>query len=340
MYNLRKNILFLILTAVAGLLLNIPDISFAEDQGGCLTCHRYPGLVRLEKSGEFKVLHIDEEKHLASAHAKTDCRQCHPRTTKIPHTDVTAVDCTTECHAGDREKINAIDRAYLTDFHKEERFAITMIDDRSSCRVCHALYPHSSNNKVRAFLNMHTGFLICESCHLRKKKFNDLVYEWKDPEPFEFVGEPYGMHLKQEKKPAKKHKEMISKMLKIFSADNGNSEGSGTGYFISRITVFSTEDGKKVNLENTADIGKAERFLENRDELGPGEKDEQLEYFHRKIARKGITAACDECHSPKGILDFRKLGFNEKRAKDLEYMNLKSLITKYDTFVIPNLFGH
>lgn len=338
--NVIKNILLLLLTAVAGLLLNVPDTSFAEDHGGCLTCHRYPGLVRLEKSGEFKVLHIDEEKHLASSHAKTDCRQCHPKTTAIPHTDVTGVDCTSKCHFEDREKIETVDPSYLTDFHKKERFAITKIDDRSSCRVCHPLYPHSSNNKVRAFLNMHTGFLICESCHLRKEKYHDLVYEWKEPEAFEFVGEPYGMHLKREVQNPKKKQDMMSKMLKMFSSDKESPEGSSTEYFISRIAVFSSKDGKKMNLENVPDIGKAEEFMANREALGAPEKEKELEYFHRNIARKGITAACDECHSPKGILDFRKLGFNEKRAKDLEYMNLKSLLTKYDTFVIPNLFGH
>jgi hypothetical protein len=335
---LIKNILIILLTAAAALL-SAPDISFAEDHGGCLTCHRYPGLVRLEKSGNFKVLHIDEEKHLGSSHAKIDCRQCHPKTTKVPHTDVTDVTCTEKCHLDEKEKIDAVDPAYLTDFHKEERFAITMIEDRSSCRVCHPLYPHSSNNKVRAFLNMHTGFLICESCHLQKEKYENLVYDWKEPEQFVFVGEPYGMHRKQEKRPEKKN-DMVSKMLKMFSSDIETPEETETEYFISRIAVFSSDIGSKRNLENTEDIEKAEAFMEKAGSPGAAEKEKELEYFHRDIARKGITAACDECHSTKGVLNFKALGFSDKRAKDLEYMNIKSLLTKYDTFVIPNLFGH
>jgi hypothetical protein len=339
LFNLKKNILLLLLTAIAGLLLNISDTSFAEDHSGCLTCHRYPGLVRLEKSGDFKVFHIDEEKHLESSHGKTDCRQCHPKTTSVPHTDVTGVNCTEKCHLEEKGKINAVDPAYLADFHKEERFAITRIDDRSSCMVCHPLYPHSSNNKVRAFLNMHTGFLICESCHLQKEKYDNLVYEWKDPEAFEFVGEPYGMHIKRESK-TKKSRGMISKMLRILSSDKESPDGNRTEYLISRIAVFSSDAGSKRNLENTGDIEKAEAFIEKAGSLDAAEKEKDLKYFHRGIARKGITAACDECHSTKGVLDFRALGFSDKRAKDLEYMNIKSLLTKYDTFVIPNLFGH
>lgn len=52
-----------------------------------------------------------------------------------------------------------------------------------------------------------------------------------------------------------------------------------------------------------------------------------------------ISAACDECHSQNGILDFQKLGFSERKANDLRYLNIKGLVTKYDTFYIPNLFG-
>ena len=37
--------------------------SFALDEGGCLTCHQYPGLVRLEETGKLKVLHIDESQY-------------------------------------------------------------------------------------------------------------------------------------------------------------------------------------------------------------------------------------------------------------------------------------
>jgi len=39
---------------------------FGLDEDGCLTCHQYPGLVRLEKTNGVKVLHIDEEKFFTS----------------------------------------------------------------------------------------------------------------------------------------------------------------------------------------------------------------------------------------------------------------------------------
>jgi hypothetical protein len=333
---LKKNIFLIIL-----IIFSFPSLCIAVDRSGCLTCHKYPGLVKFEKPDRVKVLHIDEEKHLASAHGKTDCRDCHTKVLQIPHTGETEVECTTKCHLEDREKIMAIDASTLSKYHENEKFAITRLDEKSSCRVCHPLYPHSENKKVRALVNMHTGFMLCEVCHLKKENLNNLTYEWKEPEEFEFTGEPYGTHQKKEIKEKEEKKSVISKMLRIFSSEEEKSEETEkkTIYLISRIAVYREINGNKELLMNTEDNEKAKEFLKNEKNLTPEERQEKLNYFHRDIAKKEISVACNECHSSRGILDFRKLGFDEKKAKDLEYLNIKSLITKYDTFYLPNLFG-
>ena len=48
---------------------------FGLDEGGCLTCHQYPGLVRLEKDKHFKPLHIEEGKFFSSPHGKFRCER-------------------------------------------------------------------------------------------------------------------------------------------------------------------------------------------------------------------------------------------------------------------------
>lgn len=305
-----------------------------------MTCHRYPGLVKPEKSDEFKVLHIDEEKHLNSPHGKVDCRECHTQVVEIPHTGQTKVECTTNCHSDDEEKIASMDPSALSAYHHDEKFVITLLEDISSCRVCHSLYPHSKNNKVRALVNMHTGFMVCEVCHLKKENIENVTYDWKDPEPFEFIGEPYGTHSRRESSDKPVSESLISRMLKIFSSQDDSGETPKTVHLISRIAVFSEEKGEKKILMNTADNEKAREFKERGKNLDPLENKRDLEYFHRDTARKEISVACNECHSPDGMLDFEKLGFNAKKTKDLQYMNIKSLLTKYDTFIIPNLFGH
>jgi len=315
------------------------DTCSASDELGCLTCHRYPGLVKFEKPDNVKVLHIDEEKHLSSKHGKVDCRQCHTPVVKVPHTGDTGVECTVKCHLEDKEKIISA-QSSLSTFHKEERFAITRLNDTSSCRVCHPLYPHSENNKVRAFLNMHTGYLFCEACHLKKEEIKNLSYDWKSPDVFEFTGEPYGTHKKMEKEEPPKTDNIVSRILKIFSQQDSQDKNTPKNeYLLSRITAFSVENGEKKTLINTKDAEKAREYKAKEKKLSPEAKEAELKYFHKDIARKEISVACNECHSLNGILDFGKLGFDEKRTKDLEYMNIKNLITKYDVFYLPHLFG-
>ena len=161
--------------------------SFGLDEDGCLTCHQYPGLVRFEKGDGIKVLQIDEKKYFNSPHGKIRCKECHTVISKVPHTGETATDCTTRCHQEDAAKI----RNYpLKTLHQKEHSYIVSLQDKSSCRTCHPIYPHSENQLVRAFLNMHTGFMFCEVCHIDRNKINHLVYDWENSENAYFSGEP------------------------------------------------------------------------------------------------------------------------------------------------------
>jgi hypothetical protein len=313
--NQMINLVLSILLIFAGYFLSLgASISYGLDEGGCLTCHQYPGLVRLEKTREFKVLHINEEKFFDSPHGKFRCQECHTTIIKVPHTGETNTDCTTGCHQDDAKEILKYPMKYL---HKSEQSYIVSLKDQSSCGVCHPIYPHSNNKLVRAFLNMHTGFMFCEVCHIKKSTVDHLVYDWENTENVDFSGEPFGTYFNP--RTSKAHK-----------ADE---------HFISRIAVFSLAKGKKQGLMNTQDTLAANEFMLQEKNLKPDAKKKELNYFHRDIERKEISVACNECHSAEGILDFDKLGFGEKKTKHLIYINIKGLVTKYKTFYFPNLFG-
>ncbi|UCF93510.1 MAG: hypothetical protein JSW39_04930 [Desulfobacterales bacterium] len=301
---------------IAGCLLFLgANFGWALDEGGCLTCHQYPGLVRHEKTDGFKVLHIDEEKFGNSAHGKLPCARCHTTIAKVPHTGETRVDCTSGCHEGRNGKILPANYP-LDDFHKQEQSYIIRLADQSSCRVCHPLYPHSDNRVVRALLNMHTGFALCEVCHIKRGQFKHLAYQWHDTENAEFSGAPFGTYFKPH-----------------------SGEIPRDEHFISRIAVFASEKGETRALMNTWDTGKAKEFLRTEKGLNADEKKKKLDYFHRDIEKKEISVACDECHSTHSILDFDKLGFSKQKTNNLVYLNIKGLVTKYKTFYFPHLFG-
>ena len=164
---------------------------------------------------------------------------------------------------------------------------------------------------------MHTGFMFCEVCHINRGKVNHLVYDWEDTENADFSGEPFGTYFKPRTNKAHKADE----------------------HFISRIAVFSMAKGKKQGLMNIQDTAAANEFMLRKKNLKPDAKKKELDYFHRDIEKKEISVACNECHSAEGILDFNKLGFDEKKTKHLIYLNIKGLVTKYKVFYFPRLFG-
>lgn len=286
----------------------------AMDQSGCLTCHQYPGLVRPEKAGGIKVFHIDEQRYRQSPHGKTDCRECHTTVHQVPHVGATTVNCTNGCHQSEKDKKRVADTDLKT-FHAKEKSYITRLADGSSCRVCHDLYPHRSSKLARSFINMHIGFMICETCHIKREKFKTLRYDWTSSEAADFAGTPFGSR---------------------FNPNLGNAVEST--HFISRIAVFVEENGEERLMLNTWDTQKATDYLGEEKQLTPAERKTRLQSFHKDIHKKEISLTCNECHSKNSILDFKALGFSEKKATDLVYLNIKGMVTKYKVFYFPEMF--
>ncbi len=345
------------------------------DNGGCLTCHKYPGLVALEKPNRLKILHINEERYLKSTHGAIDCRECHSQINRVPHTGNTVVMCSsnchnqysymdsyemgencTECHSDYDVMVSKMDY-YLNTFHKNEQSSVVKLLNESSCRVCHPLYPHSENKLVRALINMHAGFMICEVCHLRNnsegefkvcgtchQRRGNTTYGLGSPENIIFSGEPYGNYSTNplEKKglmqSVKKLAAKISKILNPTLTQKDLPEKKmWTKYSVSRISIFSEGEGKKRLLMNTWDTKIALKFKRIEKRLNPVSKKRKIEYFHRDIAKKNISMACEECHSSESSIDYKSLGISESKASMLREINIKGLVTKYDTFFFPKL---
>lgn len=348
----------------------------AMDTGRCLTCHQFEGLVTQQRPGDFKIIHIDEEKYIKSPHGKVDCRKCHLAVTEIPHTGKTEVNCNTGCHS-ENELIGAMDsyntgsdcvsgchtvetsnvknmERYLRSIHKEEQSAIIKLRSESSCRVCHSLYPHSKHNLVRAIINMHAGFITCEVCHLRSNtrgRFKicsnchtagrNLIYGWMNREDVEFKGDPYGRYYKNEKKKDNIISSIIGVGRDLFNKYVFQgvrfSSDEPTDYSVSRIAVFTEKNGEKVPVLSKRDTKAAITYKSREKRLSARSKKRRLKYFHRNVAMLSISVACDECHYSDSLLTYEELGFDESRIKKLRNLNIKGIITHYDVFYFPKL---
>ncbi len=65
-------------------------------------------------------------------------------------------------------------RLFVPPFHKRKDAPAL---SATFCRSCHQQYPHRSNVRKRAFLNMHSRYISCETCHWRPEG-KQLTYAW------------------------------------------------------------------------------------------------------------------------------------------------------------------
>jgi hypothetical protein len=184
---------------------------------------------------------------------------------------------------------------------------------RPTCEICHADLPHEKTKKIRAMLNMHTNYLTCEACHLKKSELNTIVYKWYSPVEKDPKGPFFGT---------------------TYNPETGELDMAQAHF--SKIAPFYEKTGTLTPIVQMGDIPSAKQYLEIRNRLTPEQRKSETQRFHIDISGKGPD--CQICHSDKSILDFKALGFSAKRTVDIEALNIKGIITKYDEFYLPDLF--
>jgi len=184
---------------------------------------------------------------------------------------------------------------------------------RPVCYICHSDYPHSKNKKVRALLNMHTQFFVCETCHIEESASMTVEYRWYNPYDENPKGPFFGTS---------------------YDPETGNLVEVEDNF--SKITPFYKKGEKYTSAIQIQDAPLAQDYAKVKDKLTPEQRDNVKKKFHVHIKAKGHE--CKVCHSKDSILNFRKLGFAPNRTVDLEQLNITGMVTKYEKFYIPNLF--
>jgi hypothetical protein len=184
---------------------------------------------------------------------------------------------------------------------------------RQTCDLCHTNLPHHKTKKIRAMLNMHTNYLACETCHLDVPAAESVIYGWYSPVEENPQGPFFGT-----------------------AYDPETGELMMAHAHFSKIAPFGEQNGKPTPMVQTGDKAAARHYLTIRDQLAPEQRKSETQNFHIDIRDKGPD--CQVCHSTQGILDFKALGFSAKRTVDIEALNIKGIITKYDEFYLPDLF--
>ena len=209
-------------------------------------------------------------------------------------------------------------KAVRDHFHKIVTEEPSAVERESVCFLCHTTLPHHKNKKNRALLNMHTFYLSCESCHNKAAGVEGMAgaegvsYGWLDPAGADPSRGHYGT----------RYNPLSGSLIRV------NLE--------SRIAPFVTEEGQRRFLVQKKNSPMARDYIHNKDNLNEQEKDFVKKKFHEGV--RPVGHACKACHKPEGILDFEGLGFEVKRRSDLETLSVSGMLTRYETFFLPELF--
>jgi hypothetical protein len=156
----------------------------AADIGNCLLCHKYPGLSRVDKDGNFRLLYVNEDIFHQSVHEKIQCQGCHTDIQKIPHDPAKKVDCFIQCHVVEpssetkfshkevKRFLEASVHAKIDEFGNPKKFS----EDMPTCLDCHdnPLYrPLSFFKTVRPGIS-ETATGRCRVCH----KKDEFIYRF------------------------------------------------------------------------------------------------------------------------------------------------------------------
>ena len=153
-----------------------------SDAESCLSCHRFPGLSRLDdQTGELR-LFFCSERYFAERqgpHARLECTDCHERSEVevIPHQETSPVDCTQSCHVVSSAGVpvsfshEQVARRLERSVHNQQALQdLSFVhpplrSGQSTCLYCHDQPKYRTVDQVGV---THRGLdpeTRCESCH-------------------------------------------------------------------------------------------------------------------------------------------------------------------------------
>lgn len=179
-------------------------------------------------------------------------------------------------------------------------------DKRSSCIACHGDIPHDKVKEIRAFGNMHSSFIACETCHIRLEQSDKTgIFKWYDKSTGQIVPSPI-------------------------------REGVPSGSYGSKIIPFERVDGLIQRLDSQNRIDFAMEYREAERTLSELQKSKAKKIIHKNVSKKPYV--CEDCHRKEDpILPFEALGYPKNRIDVLQSTEVVGMIKDYTKFYIPRM---
>ncbi len=158
--------------------------TYAEVEGMCNMCHKYPGFGIIEKKTDeqshdrLRLFYINDDLFSASYHGKIRCFSCHTDVDKIPHNDLEPVDCGTDCHILEPSVNEQFShKSIVDDLRKSAHGAEgSRHEDKGDLPVCKDCHTNKTYHLDVAQKDANISLAVCEECHV-SKGFVKYFYE-------------------------------------------------------------------------------------------------------------------------------------------------------------------
>ena len=188
-------------------------------------------------------------------------------------------------------------------FHILDEKVYSDVENAQVCLQCHGNFAHIKHKEYRAYYNMHTFFLACETCHLRlEKEDKGTGFKWLDDK----TGKP------------------LEKLV-------GKDGNFGAKIVPVRKLKFGFE-----RLDKFPDEELAKEFMKNKSSYTKDEKEKICVKLMKWSDEDPIS--CDECHSKEGYLNYHELLYNNKRSEELSRIEIVKMLHEYKEFHFPKIF--
>lgn len=185
----------------------------------------------------------------------------------------------------------------ISPFHKRNPGAET--HRQPLCQACHAALPHRESLRKRSFLNMHTRYVACETCHFQPQGVS-FEYRWLD----------YGA--------------LDCCKMTVAEATDGEAMPSLIPHPAARIAPFF--QGRPALLFKDDLV--AEAIRETWKEGGREEKARLKVRLHVSLKKDGRR--CTDCHRRKQtMLDWQALDASDRQVRAIEDNAIARFFSRY-----------
>lgn len=208
----------------------------------------------------------------------------------------------------DYKKVSLRGELEVPPFHKRGKADDSL--GNSFCTTCHLSPPHTKSMRTRTFMNMHTQYIACETCHFRPDGVQ-LNYQWQDTRDASSVQALPDL-FRQKLKPKNETKAKI-----VQKSKPKNPFVKITPYYQQQAVSLRKDEAFAVE---TKDIWKQKG-------LTP-EKVQRRALIHAPLSEKGPK--CQACHSDKeALFNLSALGATAYQTEKIQNNIVTQFFSRY-----------